>query len=359
MTAGDLSYFLGWTYDSDDNVPIAAANPTYYWGLPFGKVDFTHPVKVAEGKTYWAANSANPAGYIPKEIWLPGEVAMNGMIIDGVPFYLALGGVPTLAANVFTFRGSVTGAVPSVIWHRECNEILTERAKEYSVGKCTDLDLKLVDGDLAAALKFAVEREYNETSDSIVRQTNEPKLRGSVNTGTYKTPAEMLTYLKFPYPVHSNTKGHSIVWNAKTLPYLRDVKFSIKNAQVPRKYSASNWTTIQNKGKRTFSELVMTFCVKPAEANHLDDMEAYVDSSTLGNLVWKISRRHANDFIQMTFEDAYLKSWEVLPTPQGQDYDSLMVGTWAGITDLEVVDASKTAADVADPLAAADYEAVA
>jgi hypothetical protein len=359
MAAGDLSYILAFVYASDDDVPIAAGDPIYYPGLPMGKVEFTHPTATFHGKTYWTANSAQPAGLVPKKIdILDGEIGMGVFPVDAVPFYLALGGVPALSSNIFTLKGSTSGSVPSTIWHRENNEIVNEQAKEYKACKCRELALSLMDGDVFTRLNFLAETEYNMTSHSVVRQTGVPVLRGSVDTGTYKSPSSMLAYGKYPYPVHSNTNGHSITWGGKTLPYLQDVKFSIKNHQIAKQYSAENWSVIQNKGKREFSELNMTFAVKSAATNDLDDMEALVQAKASSNLVWKVCRRHASDYLQLTFENAYLKSWTFSPTPMGEQYESVAIASWIGITDVEVKDASALANGNADPAAAADYEAV-
>jgi hypothetical protein len=356
MAAGDISYILGFVYKSDDDTPIAAGDPIYYFGLPVGKVEFAHPMTVLGGTTWWSADSAQPAGFEPKLYYIEGEVKMTVLPVDLIPFYLALGGTPDLDSSIFTVAGSTSGSVPSLVFHKENNELANEQAKEYYDCRCKQLDLKLVDGDLATTLSFVVEREYNMTSDSVVRQTGTPKLRGSVASGTYKTPTDMIAYGKLPYPVHSNVNGHSVTWNSKTLPYLQDVKFSIKNAQNPRRYSATNWATIQNKGKREFSDLTMTFAVKPLATNDLDDMEAYVRSKATSDLVWQISRRHANDIMKLTFDDAYLKSWEVLPTPQGQEYESIIVGVWQGITDVHAYDRSVLANGNADAMSADDVE---
>jgi len=350
----NLKYCLAFVYDSDDDVPIAAADPIYYFGLPIGKVAWVSPKKIAQAVTYWLADNANPAGLVTKKIPVHAQAfGCNALPVDAVPFYLALGKATadTPSTDQFTIQGNISGNPPALIFHEENNLLSNEQAKEYATCRCTKLECNVVDGALNTKLEFLAEREYDMTNDNVVQLDNDPVMRGkglSVNSAAST---------RGPYKIRGNS-GLSLTWNSKSLgKFVQEFSFSIENDVVGFLLADGNdYGVLFNRGKRTFSPVTFKFVVEPGGTNDLDDMEALVDNSTKSDLVLKIPRRHANDYLQFTFKNAYLQQWNILPAPMSSEDLPLIEGVWHGVTDIEVVDAQVTSAGAADPNDDEDYE---
>jgi len=348
MNAGDVPYIWSFAYDADDNIPIAAANAKYYPGILINQMKSTAFTKAAF-ETYWLADNANPSGVHARKREVMGLSCEFGMV-DAIGPYLGLG--KTTSGTDWLVQGSVSGDVDQIIAHIENNLKGREQAVEFYAkavkGKMGTGIIKTSAGQiqcLTCGLDFVSPRPYNMTVDSVLRSTYEPIFRGS------KSP-------KNPYVVKGNS-GITLTYNSLTLSkFFADYAVNWENdIGVLLDESSSFWgSEILNGGHRKFSDLAIDFAI-PAAASigDLDNLEDSVDSTTKADLTLKVPRRHANDFVQLVFKDAYLVQNPIPGGPRGESSARTCSAVWTGITDIQITERTVTAAGGADANVAADY----
>jgi len=347
MNAGDIPYIWSFVYSTDDTVPIAVADPKYYPGILINQMKST-AYKKAAFETYWLADNANPSGVHARK-WEIMGLGCEVALVDVVPLYLGLG--KATSGTDWKIQGSVSGNVDEIIAHIENNLKGREQAVEFLAkavkGKLGTGVVKTTAGNiqcLTCSLDFVSPRHYDMTTDSVVRSTYEPKFRGSTSP-------------KNPYVVKGNS-AITLTWNSLTLgKFFADYGISWENdIGVLLDESSSSWgSEILCGGHRKFSDLAIDFVIPAVSAiGDLDNLADYVDSSTSQDLVLKVPRRHANDYLEFTFKGAYLTENPITPAPKGESAPRVARAVWTGITDIEVVHRSVTAAAASQPLVAND-----
>ena len=341
---------LSWVYASDDAIPIAVGDPSYYAGLPLGKVEKKSPTRASAATPYWLSTSAAPAGLqnLTDGKISPGRVPFGfGVVpVDAVPFYLGMGTSAVDAGDGdYDITLSTSGAVPDLIIHRENNLLGATQAKEYGRSFCTKLGVRSMNGLLACDLEFLAEREQ-----AAVQLTNVPVLRG--NSLASATAAST----RGPFRIRGNS-GLTCVWNSKALgAYVNDISFTIENAYMHYDLEDGNdYGTLVCHGRHSVSDVHLDL-VLPGSATDIDSLAALVDDSTSSSIVLTIPRRHANDKLTITLATARLKSFDVAPAPSGSTDDRVATAVFHGISTITVNERQVTAAAASDINAAADYE---
>jgi hypothetical protein len=246
--------------------------------------------------------------------------------------------------------------VDQIIAHIENNILAREQAKEfYAKAVRGQLGTGMVDLQqggsktqikcLTCKLDFVSPRHYNMAADSVVRSTYEPIFRGSTSP-------------KWPYVVRGNS-GLTLAWGGLTLgAFVDDFNAGWDNdIGVLLDETTSLWgSEILNGGHRKFQDVAFDFVI-PAAASigDLDNLADYVDSSTTSDIVLKVPRRHANDYLQITCKNALLVQNPVTPAPRGESGPRMMSAVWTGITDIEIIEKNYNAAGSSTPNVAADY----
>ncbi|MBD3251657.1 hypothetical protein GF380_04375 [Candidatus Uhrbacteria bacterium] len=357
MAAGDHDYVFGWVYDSDDDVPIAAGDNIYRDGPILGDF-FAGTMRLNyRYQQYWLANNANPAGITFKGYEIS-AVSYTHFCIDAVGFYCALGKVTadTPASDQFKIQGSVDGDVPSRIFHVEDNHLDANQAEEFEDVKVVEADIVIHKGALALTQRCNAENFSDMTNDSVVRQTGyDPEQYRGTNAPT--SIPECL------YRIANSSM--TLTWDSKSLgKYIKVEDQTICGWMNPLELvhldDGNPYPSIWLREKREFKPITFTFIVPPGDIGDLDNMRAYAEEDTMSSktqsdLVWKIPRRHSNDYIQITFKSVYLIGWNMTPAPDSVDSIEI-TGTWSPPLDIEVIDRQVTSAGVADPNEDADYE---
>ncbi len=355
MDAGKIKNLKAFTYASDytDFPTIAkllAATAKYKPGHYSGDFVIKEFSKQVEAEPYWLGDKAQPSGNIIGKSPVTG-LSLNTFQVDAVPDYLALG--KATDGSDYLVQGNPTGAVPKVIWHTEDNNMAAERAREYEDCYCRKaaFGTKLVPTKddtqikaLFATLDFTARREYLE-ADGVVQSTYEPIFRGDTS------PKDL--YIIAPNAV-------VMTWNGKTLSkYVTDISWEVENAYgvMMEEDGNSYGSSVQNGGKQEFSVISVQFIEEMAAAAcDLDDLEAYRDGSTTSDLVFKVIRRHANDYLQRTFKNVKLLRFDRIAPPQDSHAPGIVQAVFSVPTDIEVVHKCYTAAGVSAKAAAATYE---
>lgn len=358
MAAGDIIYRLEFVYTSDNatfpGTKLAVDAQLYVPGLMFGKFYSSHFYKQAQLLPQYKANSANPSGHLKKKVSIAGTViGFECAVVDGIPAYL--GGLDSVtadspASDQFTLAANDDGDAPETIWHKENNLMNNEQAREYDECKCNEIDFtfkqlptipKVEELALVAQLQIVGSREYDMTNDNVVQNTGTPARRGT------SSPAS---------PFFLGKNNVTCTWNSKTLSnYFMGGSWGWKNDIGALLLNDGNDypSGLAIGGRRQYKPAALKF-VQVDEASDLDDIEQYVDGSTSSDLVLKITRRHASDYIQFTFKNAILESWNILPAP-ADDVQDPVIDALFHYTEIEVVDSLHDGSAM-DPNADADYE---
>ena len=345
---------------------MGAGDTKYKWWIQQGKVMESAPFKTLEGITLWAGNNANPSGFIKKKAGVyPNLVQLQGFSVDGTPDYAGAGKATadTPVADQYTVEWSTDGTVPELILHIEDNYLDAEQAKE--LGPCKVARIEYKGAEISGipdalfeniTLSILCKRQY-AMADSVVISTSKPKFRGIaqrnlIDAGSYPTP----------YCISPNPIGCTVSWNSETLgPFLRNYAFGWDNpvSAIIEEDGNDYPAFLLNNGRRIPTDVTVELF---AQCDHdLDDTIEYcpnLDDSigTSSDLVVKVPRRHANDFKQYTFENAYLKSFEKKVTTIAGTDVPLLVASFTAYTNFSLVDAQANSSGTATPNDNGDYE---
>jgi hypothetical protein len=273
-------------------------------------------------------------------------------MVDAILAYLTLGKVTS--GTDWTIQGSVSGDVDQIIAHIENNQFAREQAREYyAKGVKGALGTGFVKTTTSGMVKcltcnaeFVSPRLYDMTTDSVVQATVEPIFRGS------KSP-------KIPYVVQGNA-NLALTWNSLTLSkFFSDFSINWENdIGVLLDETTSYWgSEILNGGHRKISDLTIEFVVPKLSAiGDLDNVLDYVDSTTSADIVLRVPRRHANDYLQYAFKNPWLKQFDLTPAPLSDPpAPRIAKAVFTGITDIEIIERTVTADEDPDANVAADY----
>lgn len=338
---GDYPFVWAFGYASDDETePISNL---YVEGIRKGTFYQAMPRKTWRIDQYWLANSANPGGFVEHGYEIP-AFSWDTWLVDAVPFYLALGRVSVATApDDYRINASPTGDVPRLVFHKEDNAGATDIYRNYRTAKIVKGELKILENMLAMRLTAVAEREI---SASVAQVSSFPPFRGSAS------PAR-------PYRVLGN-ENITITWNTLNLgSYLQGLSTSWENpVGLHHLHDGNDYPTLfLDASARKFSPVVLDI-LQPPTGTVLSDLIGDVDGTTTSDLVITIPRRHANDYLKITFSNALLGEVEILPHTQDAEGVPMARLTFPHYTDLQVLERQVTDAGVSDPNDAATYEDV-
>jgi hypothetical protein len=352
MDAGKIKLLAAFTYASDytDFPAVAkmlAATPKYKPGMWTGKFVTRFFSKQVRADPYWLGDKAQPAGNVIGKSPITG-IEVETIQVDAVPDYLAEGKVTD--GSDYLIQGNPTGGVPKTVWHFEDNNMPTEFLAEYEDCYCDEAEFStklftLEEGAeivcLVAKLSFTARREY---LTGVVQTTYEPIFRGDTS------PVN-------PYIINGNGLV-TCTWNSKTLgKYLSNISWRVKNhwGVMMEEDGNSYGNSVQNGGKQEFMTIAVQF-TQVNETTDLDDLEQYLDGTTSSDLVFKVTRRHADDYLQRTFKNVKLLRFDRISAYESEKKPGIIQAVFSVPTDIEVVHKCTTAAGASAKAAAATYE---
>lgn len=351
MSALEEPHLWGCCYADDDTPPLAAA--TIYWpGLPLGLPAW--PEKQPLLTPYRTSASPRIAGVFDagKDL-LIGDVKTDVLLIDAVPLYPVLGRAQadTPAADQFTISGSLDGILPEMVLHAEWGLLGHEGAREWSGCYAREARLHLHEGLLALETSWIAAREHDMATDSVIMTTAAPSYRGNVAGAI--TPISSALYKV----IGTRSAFVDLAWNSLDLDtYLLDIDVTIKNnVDVMHLANGVAYSTAINHRRQEF--VVTAKFALPRDST--DDAEDLIDdlgdASIDSDLVLSVARRHANDYLKMTWTDAVLANFKREVIDLDAFAGQVLEATWIVRGNMSVVDRQVTSVGVAAPNASASY----
>jgi hypothetical protein len=355
MDAGSEDWLIAFAYASDfasfPGTKLVAGDAKWIPGMILGADIKAVPRTVVQSSPFWYANNANPAGVNLGKHPIDGTFSFTVVMLDNVIAYLIFGKATadTPGADVWRVQGSTDGAIPALIAEVENNRLYAKQARQFEdvrfvKASIVTVPFKAADGSIGMFLAFDVNaiarREYTETAQNTA-------------TITYRgTDSPDLGYNIFG----NSMTGFAFTWDSKDLTkWICGIKSDITNdiSNVLRMDNNLFAGLQANGGKRKFGKPVFKLLQKMTAAGDLDDLEALrgVDKS---DIVLKVPRRNANDYITITWKDVYLLDIQHEPCPKGTEGDKYTTLTFSEPTDILFDDACNDGS--ATPHAVADYE---
>ena len=200
-------------------------------------------------------------------------------------------------------------------------------------------------------MEIIARRIYSHADDAnVLNSTTVPIKRGTTSP-------------VLPYKIKGNNVGVTLAWNSITLSkciedFTSKVENDIENVLVE---DNNAYPGLQNvNGQQKLSPVTFKLVQYHSEAgtpNYLAALEPYVNASTYSDLVLKVCRRHASDYIQITWKNVYLKQFKPDVTPISDGAAVHYVNAlWSEPTDIIVVHSQYDTAGAAVEITDADYE---
>jgi len=358
MDANSEPYLLAFAYASDfpsfPGTKLIASDRKWQPGIVVGADIKTIPRTIVNSTPYWYANNANPAGVNLGKAPVDGTFSFTCVLIDAVLPYLFLGKATknTPSSSIWQIQGSTDGSAPDLAAIVENNQLYALQTRQFEnvrfvKGSIVTVPFKTKEGEIGMFIAMdcnaIARREYTGTAAN----TYDIDYRG-----TYSP--------EMGYNIYGNTvTGFAFTWNAKTLTnWIAGIKSDITNdiGNVLRMDNNLHAGIQANGGKRKFGKPTFKFLQKMVAAGDLDDMETYRDSTTKSDIVLKVPRRNASDYLTITWKDVYLLDVQHEPTPKDVTDTRFTYLTFSEPTDIIFNESTSTNGTDLQPEADADFE---